>query len=57
MVLFASVPWSKFSHMFYKPAAAFQRRLEEARGSRMNLPLPEKTPEVLGSVRDLPRHY
>ncbi|MFL5238451.1 MAG: adenylyl-sulfate reductase [Rhizomicrobium sp.] len=57
MVLFASVPWSKFSHMFYKPAAAFQRRLEKARGSRMNLPLPEKTPEVLGSVRDLPRHY
>ena len=25
-VLFGSVPWSKFSHMFFKPAAAFQKR-------------------------------
>jgi hypothetical protein len=56
-VLFGSVPRSKFSHMFYKPAAAFQRRLEEARGSRMNLPLPDNRPEVLGSARELPRHY
>jgi hypothetical protein len=38
-VLFASVPWSKFSHMFYKPAAAFQKRVEEANGSS-NLPAP-----------------
>ena len=29
-VLFGSVPWSKFSHMFYKPAAAFQKRVAEA---------------------------
>lgn len=56
-VLFASVPWSKFSHMFYKPAAAFQRRLEEARGSRMNLPSPADKPENFGSARELPRHY
>ena len=56
-VLFASVPWSKFSHMFYKPAAAFQRRLEEARGSRMNLPLPAEKPATLGNPRELPRHY
>jgi hypothetical protein len=32
-LLFAGVPWSKFAHMFYKPAAAFQRRVEEANGS------------------------
>ncbi|HEX3651319.1 MAG TPA: hypothetical protein VHU18_00690 [Rhizomicrobium sp.] len=56
-LLFGSVPWSKFSHMFYKPAAAFQRRLEEARGSRMNLPAAADKPETFGSTRELPRHY
>ncbi|RMD71523.1 MAG: adenylyl-sulfate reductase, partial [Gammaproteobacteria bacterium] len=38
-VLFVGVPWSKFAHMFYKPAAAFQRRVEEAEGST-DLPRP-----------------
>jgi hypothetical protein len=38
-LLFVSVPWSKFAHMFYKPAAAFQRREEEGNGSS-NLPTP-----------------
>jgi hypothetical protein len=38
-LLFVSVPWSKFAHMFYKPAAAFQRRVEEANGSS-SLPTP-----------------
>jgi hypothetical protein len=38
-LLFGSVPWSKFAHMFYKPAAAFQRRVEEANGST-DLPTP-----------------
>jgi hypothetical protein len=38
-LLFVSVPWSKFAHMFYKPAAAFQKRVEEANGSS-NLPRP-----------------
>ncbi len=38
-VLFVSVPWSKFSHMFYKPAAAFHNRVEEANGSS-SLPPP-----------------
>lgn len=38
-LLFVGVPWSKFAHMFYKPAAAFQRRLEEANGSS-DLPTP-----------------
>ena len=32
-LLFVSVPWSKFGHMFFKPAVAFQRRVEEANGS------------------------
>lgn len=56
-VLFGSVAWSKFSHMFYKPAAAFQRRLEEADGSRRNLPLPADKPATLGGRRELPQHY
>lgn len=38
-LLFVGVPWSKFAHMFYKPAAAFQRRVEEANGSS-SLPKP-----------------
>jgi hypothetical protein len=37
-VLFASVPWSKFSHMFFKPAAAFEKRASKANGSAQNLP-------------------
>ncbi|MDH3232795.1 MAG: adenylyl-sulfate reductase [Alphaproteobacteria bacterium] len=56
-VLFGSVPWSKFSHMFYKPAAAFQKRVENANGSRSNLPPPADQPETLGSARQQPRHY
>jgi len=56
-VLFGSVLWSKFSHMFFKPAAAFQKRVAEANGSRSNLPAPADKPEVFGSARELPRHY
>ncbi len=37
-VLFASIPWSKFSHMFFKPAAAFEKRVSNANGSAENLP-------------------
>ena len=37
-VLFASVPWSKFAHMFFKPAAAFEKRVSKANGSAQNLP-------------------
>ena len=37
-VLFGSVPWSKFAHMFFKPAAAFEKRLSEADGTHANLP-------------------
>ena len=56
-VLFGSIPWSKFSHMFYKPAAAFEKRVEEANGSRSNLPAPADKPENFGSTRQQPRHY
>jgi hypothetical protein len=38
-LLFVSVPWSKFAHMFYKPVVALQRRVEEADGSS-DLPTP-----------------
>lgn len=37
-VLFGSVPWSKFSHMFFKPAAAFEKRVSMASGFVQNLP-------------------
>ena len=56
-VLFGSVPWSKFSHMFFKSAAAFQKRVENANGSRSNLPAPADKPESFGSVGQQPRHY
>jgi hypothetical protein len=56
-ILFGSVPWSKFSHMFFKPAAALQKRVEQANGSRRNLPPPADKPEVLGSARRHPGHY
>ena len=56
-VLFGSVPWSKFSHMFFKPAAAFEKRVSEANGSRSNLPAPADKPEQFGSARRQPRHY
>jgi hypothetical protein len=37
-VLFGSVPWSKFAHMFFKPAAAFEKRVSAADGTVQNLP-------------------
>ena len=36
--LFVSIPWSKFSHMFFKPAAALEKRISKANGSAQNLP-------------------
>ena len=38
-VLFASIPWSKFSHMFFKPAAALEKRVSKANGTAQNLPM------------------
>jgi hypothetical protein len=37
-VLFGGVYWSKFAHMFFKPAAAFEKRVSEANGTVENLP-------------------
>ncbi len=44
-LLFVSVPWSKFPHMFYKPMAAFQKRVEEADGSS-DLPRPAESSNI-----------
>jgi hypothetical protein len=56
-VLFGSTAWSKFSHMFFKPAAAFQKRIEQANGSRRNLPAPANSPAIYGSARRQPNHF
>jgi hypothetical protein len=37
-VLFSTVMWSKFAHMFFKPAAALQKRIAHADGGNLNLP-------------------
>jgi hypothetical protein len=56
-VLFGSIPWSKFSHMFFKPAAALQKRVAEADGTRSNLPAPADAPKIYASVPRRPRNY
>ena len=56
-MLFGSVPWSKFAHMFFKPAAALEKRVAEANGSRNKLPAPADKPEIFGSARRLPQNY
>lgn len=56
-LLFASVPWSKFAHMFFKPAAAFEKRISAANGTRSNLPAPADQPEKFGSVDHRPGNY
>jgi len=57
-VLFAGVLWSKFAHMFFKPAAAFNKRVIKADGSRENLPeLGELTdPELQKRYPDIPEY-
>ena len=57
-VLFGTVVWSKFAHMFFKPAAAYQKRITKADGSRENLPdLPELTdPIVKQRYPDIPEY-
>ncbi|HEY8707908.1 MAG TPA: hypothetical protein VIM34_07900 [Burkholderiaceae bacterium] len=56
-VLFGSVAWSKFAHMFFKPATALEKRVSNANGSRSNLPAPANKPEHFGSTRKHARHY
>ncbi len=36
--LFGGVYWSKFSHMFFKPIAAYNKRIIKANGTNENLP-------------------
>lgn len=55
--LFGTIPWSKFAHMFYKPAAAFEKRVERANGSRSNLPPPAEKPEIYGSAGRQPGNF
>ncbi len=56
--LFGSVLWSKFAHMFFKPAAAFQKRVTRADGSRENLPREYDLtdPEVQKLFPDIPEY-
>lgn len=57
-VLFGGVMWSKFAHMFFKPAAAFNKRVIKADGSRENLPeLGDLTdPELQKRYPDIPEY-
>ena len=56
--LFAGVIWSKFAHMFFKPAAAFQKKMVWADGSREGLPdMPDLTdPEIQAKFPDIPTY-
>ena len=57
-MLFVSVPWSKFAHMFFKPAAAYQKKVAMADGSRENLPddYDLTDPEVQARFPDIPEY-
>jgi hypothetical protein len=56
-ILFGSIPWSKFSHMFFKPAAALEKRVAEANGTMSNLPPPADAPRKFGGGLKHARHY
>ena len=57
-VLFGGVYWSKFAHMFFKPAAAHQKKITVADGSRENLPLEYdlSDPAVHEKFPDIPQY-
>jgi hypothetical protein len=57
-VLFGGVYWSKFAHMFFKPAAARQKKVAMADGSRENLPAQYDLtdPEVQRKFPDIPMY-
>jgi hypothetical protein len=57
-VLFCGVLWSKFAHMFFKPAAAYQKKLTKADGSQENLPdLGDLSdPELQAKFPDIPTY-
>ena len=56
--LFCGVLWSKFAHMFFKPAAAYQKKITRADGSQENLPdLDDLTdPAVQAKFPDIPEY-
>ena len=56
--LFSTVMWSKFAHMFFKPAAAFQKRVAHADGGSLNLPLEYDLtdPAVQAKFPDIPEY-
>jgi hypothetical protein len=56
--LFSTVLWSKFAHMFFKPAAAYQKKVIMADGSQENLPdLGELTdPTLQARYPDIPEY-
>ncbi|MHB8453263.1 MAG: adenylyl-sulfate reductase [Acidiferrobacterales bacterium] len=58
IVLFGGVYWSKFAHMFFKPAAAYQKRTTRADGSREDMPADYDLtdPEVQKRFPDLPEY-
>ncbi len=57
-ILFSTVYWSKFAHMFFKPAAALNRRITVADGSRENLPEigDLSDPEIQKLYPDIPEY-
>ncbi|MDH5354781.1 MAG: adenylyl-sulfate reductase [Gammaproteobacteria bacterium] len=57
-ILFTTVLWSKFAHMFFKPAAAYQKKITRADGSQENLPdLGELTdPALQAEFPDIPTY-
>ena len=56
--LFSTVMWSKFAHMFFKPAAAFQKRVAHADGSNEGLPADYDLtdPSVHAKFPDIPEY-
>ncbi len=56
--LFSTILWSKFAHMFFKPAAAFQKKVAVADGSRDKLPeIPElSSAECKQRYPDIPEY-
>ena len=56
--LFSTVLWSKFAHMFFKPAAAFQKKVAVADGSLDKLPeIPElSSAECKERYPDIPEY-
>ncbi len=57
-VLFSTVLWSKFAHMFFKPAAAYEKKVNWAMGVRENLPdVPDLTdPATQEKFPDIPEY-